>query len=183
MEIIAFTKVNLPYGWLGNISPHPVIHEGKQYKTTEALFQCLRFKNHPDIQDQIRNKPSPMSAKMVAKSQLHLLNREDKAAANKEDIEFMKVCLELKLQYHPDLKNQLIETKNARIVEDCSSRPCGSGKFWGASLVDGKWQGSNVMGKLWMNLRDELQSGEYELPVLKLDSKKESSGIFDEFEF
>jgi ribA/ribD-fused uncharacterized protein len=183
MEIIAFTKVNLPYGWLGNMSPHPVIHEGKQYKTTEALFQCLRFKNHPDIQDQIRNKPSPMSAKMVAKSQLHLLNREDKAAANKEDIEFMKVCLELKLQYHPDLKHQLIETKNARIVEDCSSRPGGSGKFWGASLVDGKWQGSNVMGKLWMNLRDELQRGDYELPALKLDSKKESSGIFDEFEF
>ena len=39
------------------------------------------------------------------------------------------------------------------------------------------------MGKLWMNLRDELQSGEYELPVLILDSKKGSSGIFDEFEF
>jgi len=113
----------------------------------------------------------------------NLLNREDKAAANKEDIEFMKVCLELKLQYHPDLKHLLIETKNARIVEDCSSRPGGSGKFWGASLVNGKWQGSNVMGKLWMNLRDELQSGEYELPALKLDSKKESSAIFDEFEF
>lgn len=113
----------------------------------------------------------------------NLLNREDKAAANKEDIEFMKVCLELKLQYHPDLKHLLIETKNARIVEDCSSRSGGSGNFWGASLVNGKWQGSNVMGKLRMNLRDDLQSGKYELPALKIDSKNESSSIFEEFKF
>ena len=96
MEIIAFTKVNLPYGWLGNMSHHPVIHDGKDYKTTEALFQCLRFKDHPEIQDQIRNKPSPMSAKMVAKHNRNLLNREiDEDAAKKKDIEYMKICLEL----------------------------------------------------------------------------------------
>jgi hypothetical protein len=39
------------------------------------------------------------------------------------------------------------------------------------------------MGKLWMNLRDGLQRRDYELPALKLDSKKESSAIFEEFEF
>jgi N-glycosidase YbiA len=183
MEIIAFTKVNLPYGWLGNMSPHPLIHEGKDYKTTEALFQCLRFKDHPEIQDQIRNKPSPMSAKMVARGNRHLLNREDKAAADKEDIEYMKVCLNLKLQYHPDLKQLLIETKDARIVEDCSSRPGGSGKFWGAALVNGKWQGSNVLGKLWMNIRNEIQVECEDTPTLKVDPKKESNVIFEEFEF
>jgi predicted NAD-dependent protein-ADP-ribosyltransferase YbiA (DUF1768 family) len=83
----------------------------------------------------------------------------------------MMVCLELKLQYHPDLKQLLKETKNARIVEHCSSRSGGSGKFWGAALVNGKWQGSNVLGKLWMNLRSEIHvEGEINL-ALKIETK------------
>ena len=27
-NVIAFTKVALPYGWLGNMAPFPVKHEG-----------------------------------------------------------------------------------------------------------------------------------------------------------
>ena len=37
MEIIAFTKVNLPFGWLGNMS-HPLIHEGKQYRPCPSVY-------------------------------------------------------------------------------------------------------------------------------------------------
>ena len=40
---ISFTKVSLPFGWLGNMSPFPILYEGKEWKTTEALFQALRF--------------------------------------------------------------------------------------------------------------------------------------------
>ncbi len=33
---VAFTKVKLPGGWLGNMSPHPIMHEG---------LRCLRQVN------------------------------------------------------------------------------------------------------------------------------------------
>ena len=43
MAIISFSKVALPYGWLGNMAPYPIIYEGKRWRTIEALFQSLRF--------------------------------------------------------------------------------------------------------------------------------------------
>ena len=43
MTVIAFTSVNLPFGWLGNMSPYPLQHEGHPFLTAEALFQSLRF--------------------------------------------------------------------------------------------------------------------------------------------
>ena len=49
---IAFTKVKLPYGWLGNMSPYPIKFGDDTYLTTEALFQALRFSD-PEIQAKI----------------------------------------------------------------------------------------------------------------------------------
>jgi len=48
-------------------------------------------------------------------------------------------------------------TTDAEIIEDCTRRDRGSGRYWGAVLVDGKWQGKNVLGKLWMQLRESLR--------------------------
>jgi predicted NAD-dependent protein-ADP-ribosyltransferase YbiA (DUF1768 family) len=44
MDVINFTKNNLPYGWLGNMSQYPIDFGGVIWKTTEALFQGLRFR-------------------------------------------------------------------------------------------------------------------------------------------
>ncbi len=38
MSEIAFTKVDLPYGWLGNMSPHIVKYQNQWYRTAESLF-------------------------------------------------------------------------------------------------------------------------------------------------
>ena len=44
MDYIGFTKVSLPYGWLGNMSPHGIIDEnGVSWRTAEAKFQSMRF--------------------------------------------------------------------------------------------------------------------------------------------
>jgi hypothetical protein len=46
--------------------------------------------------------------------------------------------------------------------------------FWGAALVNEKWQGSNILGKLWMNLRSEIHvEGEINL-ALKIETKNKS---------
>ena len=156
MDIIAFTKVKLPFGWLGNMAAYKIEYEGKEYKTTEALFQALRFTNHPDIQEQIRLEKSPMSAKMVAKANIELLKDSECEPRSKQDIANMDFCLREKLRQHPELVQMLLDTGDSPIVEDCTSRPNESGLFWGAQYKDGKWSGSNILGKLWMRLRKEL---------------------------
>lgn len=156
MNVISFTKVKLPYGWLGNMAAFPVEYEGMNYKTTEALFQALRFKDFPEIQELIRNEKSPMSAKMIAKKHVHLLDSVKYVQLSQQDVTYMEICLREKLNQHTQLKEMLLETEGSAIVEDCSSRPQGSGLFWGAEFKDGKWQGKNILGKLWMRLRAEL---------------------------
>jgi ribA/ribD-fused uncharacterized protein len=150
---IAFTKVKEPFGWLGNMSPHPVVYEDKEYRTAEALFQALRFKD-PTIMEAIRLEKSPMSAKMLAKKHKAEMFLCPMSGA---DVEVMRIVLRLKIEQHPELKEELLATGDETIVEDCTKRDRGSARFWGAVLVDGEWQGENMLGRLWMNLRRELR--------------------------
>ena len=145
MSEIAFTKVKLPYGWLGNMAPYQVEYDGRLWRTTEALFQALRFTDK-DIQEKIRDQKSPMAAKMAAKAVKEHMTVEPQSS---EDLANMTLCLKLKLATHVQLKVLLLATGEDRIIEDCTNRPHGSGLFWGAALKDGIWVGENKLGVLW----------------------------------
>ena len=152
-SIIAFTKVALPFGWLGNMAPYPVTYGGKTWRTAEALFQALRFDDQ-EIREAIHQKASPMAAKMIAKKHKASMVAEPMGPA---DLDNMRLVLRLKLQAHPALRQELLATGAARLVEDCSRRAKGSGLFWGAALRNGQWVGENWLGRLWMELRDSLR--------------------------
>lgn len=158
IDEITITKVKEKGGWLSCMSAYPVTYKGTQYKTCEALFQALRFANHPEIQKEILDCPSPMGAKMIARKNRALLNRGVKWDEAPSDIPLMKECLELKLDQHPDLKEKLIATGKAKIIEDCTTHDRESARFWGAVKKDGKWIGKNVFGKLWIEIREELNN-------------------------
>jgi predicted NAD-dependent protein-ADP-ribosyltransferase YbiA (DUF1768 family) len=68
----------------------------------------------------------------------------------------MKMCLKLKLEQHPELNDKLVATGNATIIEDCTTHDRESARFWGAVKIDGEWVGENVLGKIWMEIREEL---------------------------
>jgi ribA/ribD-fused uncharacterized protein len=157
--VVAFTKVDLPYGWMGNMAPYPLQCKGKRYLTSEALFQCLRFEGHPTVQEEIRAESSPMAAKMKAKKHKALL-QEAAGVLGEPDLERMKVCLKLKLEQHPRLKLLLLQTGQKQIIEDSSKRASKSGLFWGAKWIPekGKWEGNNALGKLWMEIRGGLHA-------------------------
>ena len=91
---------------------------------------------------------------MIARKNRELLGRGKKWDEAPSDIPLMKECLELKLEQHPELKDKLIETGNATIIEDCTTHDRESARFWGAVKKDGQWIGENVFGKLWMEIRD-----------------------------
>lgn len=155
-DVITITKVKEESGWLSCMSAYPVTYQGTQYKTCEALFQALRFEGYPDIQKVIQECPSPMRAKMIARKNREKLNRGAKWDEAPSDIPLMKECLELKLGQNPDLKEKLIATGNATIIEDCTTHDRESARFWGAVKIDGKWIGENNFGKIWMEIRNEL---------------------------
>jgi predicted NAD-dependent protein-ADP-ribosyltransferase YbiA (DUF1768 family) len=94
MAVISFTKVDLPYGWLGNMAPYPIQLNGQVWRTSEALFQALRFDNL-EIREVIRDQKSPMSAKMKAKpfkEQMIVI------PCSPQDLDNMRLCIRLKLR-------------------------------------------------------------------------------------
>lgn len=151
---VLIRKVKEPFGWLGNMSPYPVEWQDKKYRTSEALFQAMRFDDE-EVIEAIRNEKSPMAAKMVAKK--HKARMTIKACSE-ADLDNMRLCLRLKVEQHSELAEQLLATGNEQITEDCSKRKRGSGLFWGAAFDGIDWVGENQLGRLWMELRDELQA-------------------------
>lgn len=149
---IAFTKVSLPFGWLGNMSPFPLEREGEIFRTAEHLFQCLRCAPGGEAWEAIKREASPMAAKMVAK---RFASARIVVPLSNVDVVNMATVLQLKLQQHPNLARELRGTGDRAIIEDCSKRPHGSGAFWGAVRTPEGWVGENMLGKLWMALRKQ----------------------------
>lgn len=146
-EDIVIRKVRDLYGWLGNMSPHPV----GLWRTAEHAFQALRFADTSDVRKQIMAVPSPMAAKMIAKAHISEMIVEPRSD---QDVANMRRLLGLKLEQHPLLMEALRSTGTRWIVEDCTARANDSGLFWGAARkADGTWHGRNMLGVLWMEFR------------------------------
>ena len=77
---------------------------------------------------------------------------------SEEDVTNMRLCVKLKVEQHTHLQKELLDTENLPIYEDVTKRGNkGSNLFWGAMLVEEKWIGDNVLGKIWMEIRTELK--------------------------
>lgn len=166
---IAFTKSTLPFGWLGNMAGgYPIKDpQGKEWKSTEALFQALRFEDQ-EIREKIRAAKNGFAAKIVAKQHADKMKVSPLSDA---DLENMMDVLRFKIDQHPNLKAELLATGNQLIVEDVTARGLGGRNgFWGAALKNGKWEGQNILGKMWMEVRMSLRHGE-------LVDKKYSTGL------
>jgi len=151
---IAFTKVKLPYGWLGNMAPFSISFGGVVWRTSEALFQARRFADSDPIRKLIQQQESPMAAKMLAKAHRSSMVIAPQSA---EDLALMADVLRLKIEAHPRLREALLATGDEEIIEDCTARQYGSGLFWGAARrAGGSWFGENHLGRLWMSLRTVL---------------------------
>lgn len=152
-EYISFTKTKLPYGWMGNMYPCKLVHNDLEWKSTEAIFQSLRF-NDEDIIESIRLSKNGFDAKQVAIQNIDKMFIE---RLSKQDIDNMRYCVGLKLDQNKDFKSLLLNTENLPIYEDVTKRgDVGSNLFWGAMLVNGNWVGENILGEIWMEFRRNL---------------------------
>ena len=163
MSDIWFDKVDGPYGWLGNMAPYPVLHLGRRWLTTEALFQALRFGDE-DLRMLICAEKSPMGAKMMAKKHAEAMVV---APMSDQDLEHMRLCVRLKLEQHKQLQGRLLATGEAVIREDVTKRNGARHEFWGTRrLPDGGIRGHNWLGTIWMERRDVLRSSGMSIRVL-----------------
>ncbi len=156
-ESAVFLKTNERFGGLSNMAPgFPIVLNGVRIRTSEALYQACRFPRRPDVQRQIIDDPSPMTAKMRSKP-FRSDTRPDWDAVR---VKIMRWCLRVKLaQNWQTFGKLLLSTADMPIVEKKVRRK----DFWGATeQPDGTLVGMNVLGRLLMELREQLKGDDAE---------------------
>lgn len=151
-EVVSFLKTNEAFGGLSNMAGGYLITlYGVRFRTSEHLYQALKFPDHPEIQLEIAGKPSPISAKMVARKQdYQALIRPDWEEVK---LAVMEYCLRAKLKCNFQKFGDLLRsTGSADIVEVTSKKDT----FWGCVPDGDLLVGHNHLGVLLADLRDEL---------------------------
>lgn len=148
--VATFRKTTELWGGLSNMAGgFPLRVNGVRIASSEALYQACRFPHQPEVQRIILNEASPMTAKM--RSRPHRSN--SRPDWERVRIAVMRWCLRVKLACNWITFGDLLRaTGSLPIVED-SRRD----RFWGATLEPtGLLEGTNALGRLLMELRDQL---------------------------
>jgi N-glycosidase YbiA len=143
-NVINFYSTKGDYGCFSNFSAHPIELKGKIWRTTEHYFQAQKF---PDTEheEEIHLVASPMVAARMGRSRSRPLRKDWETA--KDNI--MREALVAKFTQHLDLKEILLGTGDALLVEHTKND-----KYWGDG---GDGSGQNKLGKLLMEVREELR--------------------------
>ncbi|KAK6996539.1 DUF1768 domain-containing protein [Favolaschia claudopus] len=145
-RILFYHKTDPHYGFT-NFSAHPVVYDNKRYPTSEHLFQSFKFQPHrPGLAEHIRTCSERPS---VAFSEARRFQPEVRADWKDVNIQMMDLALWYKFTQHESLKQELLATDDAELVEDSDKDP-----FWG---VGADRRGRNELGKALERLRARLR--------------------------
>lgn len=162
---ILFYHAHDPYYGFTNFSSDPVEYHGKIYPTSEHLFQSLKFLPHrPELAEHMRTCSKRPRAVF---DEAHRFSPEVRPDWLKVRIEMMDVALLHKFTQNTHLKDELLSTGDAELVEDSVKDA-----FWGVG-PDGK--GENQLGKALQRLRTKLRDANTTANVHGRGAKADSS--------
>jgi N-glycosidase YbiA len=171
---IKFFQNNSPYYFLSNYYSSPIVIDGVKWLSVEHYFQAQKFNQPESIEyyNLLLNADSPQKAKNLGtqkpndrgsnwyinknKRELGLMNdqimkyKDVKMRNDWESVKdgIMEFALLAKFTQHEDLKEKLLSTNDAKLIEDS---PYDS--YWGSAR-----NGKNMLGLLLMKVRDSIRS-------------------------
>ncbi len=132
-----------------NFSSFAIVYKGTKYLTVEHAYQAMKFVDTaPEIAKKIVESNSAVEAKIIARRNADKQNKD----WTKISAQVMEELLRAKIAQHEYVKTKLLETKDMLICEDSPTD-----SFWG---IGPNRDGENMLGKIWMKLRDELIASE-----------------------
>lgn len=129
---------------LSNFSAFAVVWQGRLWPTAEHAYEAASFLDEA-IRELIVAARSAHDSRVIAHQ--HKSKRRPDWAEVKEGV--MEELFRAKLEQHPYVKQKLLDTGRREIIKNV---PDDSFWGWGADQ-----KGENRMGKLWMQLRAEIQ--------------------------
>lgn len=144
------------WGLFSNFADTPIVIDGVTFKSTEHLFQTMKFTQKEDVEF------------IYLKNNKKLALRMENEGKRRPDwgemiVDAMKYCLVQKYEQSEAFRKKLESSRNLNIMEDESNRKR-KADAWGVVLKDGKYVGPNLLGRLLMELRVSDGKLEYHLP-------------------
>lgn len=161
-ECAIIHKVDMEWGIFSNFGRTPIVINGVTFKTSEQLFQLMKFKDEDPLKEIYFQKKNP---KMTAKKWEKTHRRSDWGSMLVDAIKF---CIQQKYEQNEDFRNKLEESRGLYIVEDQSSFKKPNPDTWGVKRKEDSFVGPNLLGRLLMELRENGKL-EYHLPEDALD--------------
>ena len=167
-ECAVFCKTNEEWGILSNMASTPINIEGIEFKSAEHIFQMMKFNEEEFVvkvwKGVTANNKISQNIKMTSKSYEPEHRRAD---WGRIIVDALKFAMQKKYEQCESFRQELERTKGFYIVEK-QANPKKPADTWSAKLVGDEWIGSNLTGRLLMELRDN-GSLEYKLPNDALD--------------
>jgi ribA/ribD-fused uncharacterized protein len=147
LRVIHFYSTRDEFGCFSNFWAAPIFLAGKRWRTTEHYFQAQKYAG-TDREEEIRQAKSPMVAAHMGRSRKHPLRADWERV--KDGI--MREAVLTKFAQHADLRAILLGTGTATLVEHTARD-----SYWGDG---GDGSGRNMLGRILMSVREELQRRE-----------------------
>ena len=141
---IYFYSTRDTYGSFSNFSPHGIELKGLWWPTTEHYFQAQKFAD-TSHEEAIRRAKTPKQAADMGRDRKRPLRADWEQVKD----EIMREAVRQKFRTHKDIRQVLLETDDKELIENAPSD-----YYWGIG-ADGS--GKNMLGKILMEVRDELR--------------------------
>jgi ribA/ribD-fused uncharacterized protein len=149
-DVVVVHRTRDAFGGLSNMAAGFPLRIGDlTIRTAEALYQACRFPHDPELQDRILEARSPMTAKQISRAQTSR-SRGDWLHVR---VATMRWCLRVKLACAPTSFAAVLRATSGRPIVERSAHD----DFWGAIEDRSVLTGRNVLGRLLMELRAQLE--------------------------
>ena len=150
-QVCGFRFTRQAWDELSNFQPLavPIATGPWTFATSEHAYQACKFPARPDVQRRIAEAPTPREAATIGRTPGLGLDPD----WNAQRVDVMRWVLRMKREANPaEIDAVLAATGDRPIVEVSTRDP-----WWGAQPVADRYEGRNVLGRLWMELRQQLR--------------------------
>ena len=151
-EACVFRFTRDEWGIFSNFYPsiQAIDAAGHAFKTSEHLYQAAKFRGSPDVQTRIAGAASARESADAGRS----ADNKPGADWNSRRVNAMRWVIRMKREANPELVDAALQKTGDRPIVEFSRHD----SFWGAQPQGNSLVGQNVLGTLWMELRNHIRT-------------------------
>ena len=153
-EVCPFRFTRAEWGAFSNFAPlaAPLVAGPWTFSTSEHLYQAAKFAAAPDVQRRIASAPTAREAAAIGRGTAEGLSPDWHA----QRVNAMRWVLRMKREANAARIDAALARSGDRPIVEVSTRD----PWWGAKPAGDTYRGENVLGRLWMELRQQLHDGD-----------------------